>query len=217
MKKTILFILVFAQFFSCKQSITPTPETVDLETVHSERKYEYVDSLGARIIIENSVPRGVKYTDPQEKEYARLLFWTQITNETENPLECKIDFPAYAYEVPSLPGRYFKILVPHDTMTFEKVALPDYGMKHIKSFIDTHIESPSSLKRTINPKESSGFYVVILFDIEVPGPTRTALFMKGQNLFYKVTRYSGKQGVSFVDEKEINCGRIHLKNLATEK
>jgi hypothetical protein len=217
MKKSILLIVATAGLFSFKQPSKSTPETIDIETVNSVRKYEYVDSMGKRLIIQNSFPRGIKYTDPNGKEYSKILFWTRITNETENPLELKIDFPEDAYEVPSLPGRYFKILLPSDTMTLDKEPLPDYGITDLKSFLDNNIHKPSSLKRTINPKKSSGFYVVILFDIGVSGPTRTGLSIKGQDLFYKVTRYTGKQGVSLVDEKEINCGSINLQNLVLQK
>jgi hypothetical protein len=165
--------------------------------------------MGKRLIIQNSWSRGIKYTDPNGKKENKVLFWTRITNETENPLELNIDFPV-EYEVPSLPGRYFKILLPSDI----KEPLPDYGITDLKSFLDNSIHKPSSLKRTINPKESGGFYVAILFDSGVIGPFRTGLSIKGQNLFYKVTRIAGKQGVvSLVDEKEINCGSINLKNL----
>jgi hypothetical protein len=127
-----------------------------------------------------------------------------------------MEFPV-EYEVPSLPGKYFKILLPPDTMTLDKEPLRDYGIKDLKSFLDNNIHQPSSLKRTINPKESGGFYVAILFDEGVVGPFRTGLSIKGQNLVYKVTRYAGKQGVLLVDEKEINCGSINLKNLARQK
>jgi len=182
--------------------------------IHS--KYEYADSIGKRLIIQNSLSRGIKYTDPNGKKENKVLFWTRITNETENPLELNIDFPV-EYEVPSLPGRYFKILLPSDTMTLDKEPLPDYGITDLKSFLDNSMHMPSSLKRTINPKESSGFYAAILFDSGVVGPFRTGLSIKGQNLFYKVTRYAGKQGALFVDEKEIHCGSINLKNLMLRK
>jgi hypothetical protein len=102
-------------------------------------------------------------------------------------------------------------------MTLDKEPLPDYGITDLKSFLDNNIHKPSSLKRTINSKESGGFYVAILFDDGVIGPFRTGLSINGQNLFYKVTRYTGKQGLQLVDEKEINCGSINLKNLALRK
>ena len=217
MKKTIILIFVIAALFSCKQASKSTPETFDIETVNTIRKYEYADSMGKRLIIENSHSRGIKYTDPNGKEYSKIMFWTRIINETEKPLELNIDLPVHSYEVPTLPGKYFKILLPSDTMTINKEPLQDYGMKDLKSFLDNSIHKPSYLRRTINPKESSGFYVVILYDYGVSGPTRTGLYLKGQNLFYKVTRYTGKQGISLVDEKEINCGSINLKNLVRKK
>jgi hypothetical protein len=217
MKKSLLLIIATVVLFSCKQANKSTPETIDIETVNSVRKYEYADSMGNRLIVQNSLSRGIKYTDPTGKEYSKIMFWTRIINETDNPLELNIDFPAESYEVPSLPGKYFKILLPPDTMTLDKEPLQDYGMRDLKSFLDNSIHKPSSLKRTINSKESSGFYVLILFDKGVSGPTRTGLSIKGQNLFYKVTRYTGKQGVSLVDEKEIHCGSINLKNLVQQK
>ena len=202
--------------FSFGQNSKSTQDTIEIETVSSIRKYEYADSIGKRIIIQNSWSRGIQYVDPNGKKKNKVLFWTRITNETENPLELNIDFPV-EYEVPSLPGKYFKILLPSDTMSLDKEPLPDYGIPDLKSFLDSNIHKPSSLKRTINPKESGGFYVAILFDEGVSGPFRTGLSIKGQNLVYKVTRYTGKQGVQFVDEKEINCGSINLKNLVRQK
>lgn len=216
MKKSIILFLATAGLFSCEPGGKSTQETVKTETVNSVRKYEYADPMGKRLIIQNSLSRGIQYIDPNGKKKNKVLFWTRITNETENPLELNIDFPV-EYEVPSLPGKYFKILLPPDTMTLYKEPLPDYGITDLKSFLDNNIHKPSSLKRTINPKESGGFYVAILFDEGVIGPFRTGLSIKGQNLIYKVTRYAGKQGLSFVDEKEINCGSINLKNLVRLK
>jgi len=221
--------LMFVFYTSCggqsktdppKENIKPETKVIVTSTGSNEKyhtKSEYTDSMGKRLIIQNSWSRGIKYTDPNGKKENKVLFWTRITNETENPLELNIDFPV-EYEVPSLPGRYFKILLPSDTMTLDKEPLPDYGITDLKSFLDNSIHKPSSLKRTIKPKESGGFYVAILFDSGVVGPFRTGLSIKGKNIFYKVTRYAGKQGVSLlVDEKEINCGSINLKNLILKK
>ena len=165
MKKSILLIIATVGLFSCKQASKSTPKTVDIETVNSIRKYEYTDSMGKHLIIENSFSRGINYTDPTGKKENKVLFWTRITNETENLLELNIDFPV-EYEVPSLPGKYIKILLPPDTMTLDKEPLPDFGITDLKSFFDNNILKPSSLKRTINPKESSGFYVVIPLEKE---------------------------------------------------
>ena len=207
---------------SCRQTQTNSPkENIKTETKEkatspgsNERniytKYEYTDSIGKRLMIQNGLPRGDGYIDPNGKEYFKAMFWTRIINETDNPLELKINFPVDSYELPSLPGKYFKILVLPDTMTVDKEPLYNYGLTDLKSFLDNSIHKPSSLKRTINPKESSVFYVVILFDKGVAGPIRTGLSIKGQNLFYRISRLDSTPAHSLMDEKEINCGSINL-------
>ncbi len=221
MKKSILLIIIAtAGLLSCKQGSKSKPETVDIETINSVRNYEYADSMGKRVIIHNGLPKGESYTDPNGKKYFKVIFWTRIINETDNPLELNIDFPVDLYEVQGLPGNYYKVLVPPDTMTIDKESLYGYGLTGLKSFLDNSIHKPSSLKRIINPKESSGFYVVILsLTTEgTPGSTlRTGLSLKGQNLFYKISRYASKAGLPLISEKEINCGSINLKNLILQK
>ena len=73
-------------------------------------------------------------------------------------------------------------------MTLDKFPLINYGLKDIESFLDKRIHKPSSLKRTINPKESNAFYVVILSPTTegASGILRTGLSPKGQNLFYRI-------------------------------
>lgn len=198
--------------FSCKSG----NENGIKETVGSVRRYVYADSRGDRLIIQNSFSRGIQYTDPTGKKKNKVLFWTRITNHTENDLELDIDFPV-EYEVPSLPGRFFKILLPADTMALIKEPLTDYGISDLQYFLDHNIYKPASLKRTIKAKESGGFYVAILFDDGVIGPFRTGLSIKGENLVYKVARYDNTPAHSIVDEKEINCGSINLKSLTLQK
>src|SRR5206468_1118586 len=191
-------------------------ETKDIATspVSNEKdiytKYEYTDSIGKRLIIQNGFPRGgIKYTDPTGEVYMYAIFWTRIINETDNPLELKIDFPVDSYEVPSLPGKYYKILVPPDTMTLDKFPLFNYGLT-VKSFLDNSIHKPSSLKRTINPKESSGFYIVML-SLRVEGATgilRTGLSLKEQNLFYRIKLLESNKMFREIYDKEILCGSI---------
>lgn len=63
MKISVLLIIATAALFSCTQASKTTPETVDIETVHSVRKYEYADSMGKHLIIQNTfqkVDRGTK-------------------------------------------------------------------------------------------------------------------------------------------------------------
>jgi len=197
------------------------PQTKDLVTSPGSNEknftnYEYTDSIGKRLIIQNSFPKGGPYADPNGKQYFKVIFWTRLINETDNTLELKIDFPVDLYEVPGLSGKYYKVLVPPDTMTIDKESLYDYGMTGLKPFLDNNIHKPSSLKRTINPKESSGFYVLILFDKGVGGPVRTELSIRGQNLFYKI-KIDGVRTNTKSSDKEINAGSINLKNLILKK
>jgi hypothetical protein len=217
------FFIMYVFCSSCEGQNKPAPlkekiksETKDVSSSGGiDIKYEYTDSIGKILIIQNSFPIGDSYTDPNGKEYFKVIFWTRIINETDNPLELKIDFPVDLYEVAGLPGKYYKVLVPPDTMTIDKEPLYNYGLTGLKSFLDNSIHKPpSSLKRNINPKESSAFYVVILFDNGVSGPFRTGLSIKGQNLFYRISRYDKR---SLLDEKEINCGSINFKNLILQK
>ena len=198
-------------FFSCKQGNKSTPATVDIENLNSTKnvqsqkpnekyiytKYEYTESNGARLIIQNSFPKStINYTDPDGKKYIYAVFWTRIINETVNPLELTIDFPLDSFEIPPSSGNYMKLLLPSDTMTIDKEALSDYGLT-LKSFLDNNRHKSSSLKRTINPKGSSAFYVVTLSNQGVGGILRTGLSLKEQNLFYRI------------NDKEIHCGKIN--------
>lgn len=209
--------------FSCKQGSKSTPNTVDIETLDSTKnvqtkkpsakhnennfytKYEYTESNGARLIIQNSFPKGgMYYTDPNAKKYVYAVFWTRITNNTINPIELTIDFPLDSFEIPSSSGNFMKLLLPSDTMTIDKEPLYDYGLT-IKSFLDNNNDKSSSLKRTINANESTAFYVVTLSNLGVGGTLRTGFSLKGQNLFYRI------------NDKEILCGKIDLTKLMLSK
>jgi hypothetical protein len=231
----LFLLLVFCT--SCKgQNTTELPkensktETKDVisspgsnEKYHT--KYEYTDSDGKSLIILNSFPKGILYTDSHGKEYAKATFWTRIINETDNPLEWTINFSGDPYEFPASVGAsvggYFKIILPSDTMTRDKEDLFNYGLTDV-GFLDNSIDKPASLKRTISPKKSSGFYVVRLLikpksgwlsvkgDPHIRrnseyGTARAGFSLKGQNLFYTL------------NGKEILCGKINLKNLILKK
>ncbi|WP_427873791.1 hypothetical protein [Flavobacterium sp. MMS24-S5] len=74
-------------------------------------------------------------------------------------------------------------------------------MTNLEPFFDKNIDKPSSLKRTIKPKESTGFYVVMfrLIGGNQYGVLRAEFSLKRQNLFYKIR------------DKEILCGSIEIK------
>jgi hypothetical protein len=102
-------------------------------------------------------------------------------------------------------------------MTLEKLPLFTYGLKNLESFLDKSIHKSASLRRTINPKGSNGFYFVILCLTEgAHGTMRTELSLKGQNLFYRI-KIDGTRSNSKSSDQEIHCGSINLKNLMLQK
>lgn len=190
--------------YSCNQKKKSTPDNVNVKAVISTKyvdtEYKYPDAAKTDLIIQNSMPKsGIHYTDPKGKKYVYAVFWTQITNKTNKTLEINIDFPVDSFEFPPSSGNYFKLLLPSDTITLQKRDLYDYGLK-IKPFLDHNIHKASSLKRTINPNESSGFYVVPLSNRGTNSTLRTGFRLKGQNLYYRI------------NNKEIPCGKINWKN-----
>ena len=221
-KNIIILILATSCLFSCNQNNKSTSEKIEQSQKTNDKdiytKYKYTDFKGGSITIQNSLPKGgMKYTDANGEVYNYAVFWTRIINETDNSLELKINFPLNSYEVPSLLGKYYKILIPSDTMTLEKEPLFLYGLTNLESFLDKNIHKESMLKRTINPKESSGFYVVMLCLTEgAHGTLRTELNLKEDNLFYRV-KVDGSNSNDESKDKEIRCGNINLKNLILQK
>lgn len=198
-------------FFSCGQggnsteNIQRQKSLTNYNEEYVDSKYEYTDSTGSSLIIQNSFPKsGTHYTDPTGKKYVYAVFFTRIINETDNPCELTIDFPAESSELPFAPGVNYRLLFPPDTMTIDKGPLYDYGLG-IKSFLDNALSKPSSLKRTIRPKESSAFYVVTLSNKGVNGTLRTGFSLREHDLFYRINK------------TEIHCGKINLKKLMLRK
>ncbi|WP_281632639.1 hypothetical protein [Flavobacterium luteolum] len=220
MNKTTIILILATVIFSCKQESKSELNSINVQTLDSVKttekrkksisnddksiytKYEYTDSAGKNLILQNSLPKGgISYTDPRGHKYIYAIFWTRIINETDNSIELKINFPMDSYEIPALPGKYYKTLIPSDTMTIQKIPLFNYGLTNLEPFFDKNIDKPSSLKRIIRPKELTGFYVVTLRLVggEKYGVLRTEFSLKGQNLFYKIR------------DKEIQCGSIEIK------
>lgn len=226
MKKTLLLLIVITTaLISCGQEHKSTPvlEAKDIETSntsdtteiqkivtisnnnYTDTKYVYTDSDGKRLIVENSLPKGgLKYAAPNGKEYFYAVFWTRITNETDNPFELRMGFPESLYELPSSPGRFFKLFIPSDSMTQEKEPLFNYGLD-LEKYLDNNFHKQADLKRTIKPKSSSGFYIVTLFNRGVDGTLRTGLSIKERNVLYRI------------NGMEIHCGSINLNQLTQEE
>ncbi|PWV56825.1 hypothetical protein [Chitinophaga sp. S165] len=179
--------------------------------------YEYTDSSGNSLVIKNSFPKGELYTGPNGEKYVKAIFWTQVTNNADVPLELSINFSGNTYDFLDSTGssvvRSYKLLVPPDTMTLGKESLLNFGLTNIDDFVRKSIDKPTSLRRTINPKESSGVYLIRLAIMQKAdslqvktkarggGVTRAGFSLKGQNLIYTL------------NGKEFPGGNINLKYL----
>jgi len=160
---------------------------------------------GKGVIIQNSGPRGGPYTDPTGKRFGHAIFCTRVINETATPIKFTINFPADSFSISPLPLSYFKLFLPPDTMTMDKEPSYDYGATGLKSFMDTGLNKPTSLQKTINPNEEYLFYVGMLMKMPDNGPVRTRLVLKEGDLFYRVS-IAGQ-----LDSALIPCGHIIFK------
>lgn len=179
--------------------------TITGQEFHTEKEqkfhteFEYTDLLNKGFTIQNSYPKGgQKYTSPSGKEYANVVFWTSITNQTDSDLELKIDFSADSFIIPLWPNVNFNLYLPSEEMTLEKEPLFNYGLD-LKSFLDENIEKPSVIVKTISPNESFLFYTVAISDKGADGTIRAGFEIENQDLIYKINGH------------KINCGKITTK------
>ena len=145
------------------------------------------------ITIQNSFPKGGPYKGSAGKNfnYSHLVFFTRVINETADPFEITIDFPADSIAIPGSPDTFVKLILPADTMTLSKHSVFNYGITNFDSFIDN--KKPTRFQRTIKPKEECLFYAVAVFYQTKPteqfrqrGGNRAELVLKGQDLFYRM-------------------------------
>lgn len=169
--------------------------------IHTEERFE--DSSGIAIRVYNSYPRGGAYNNSGQKDGYRI-FWTSIVNESITPLKLTVEFPVDSFPTLTSTNAYIKALIPPNTMTPEKLELFDFGVTNIKSLLDNGFKKPTKLEITLNPKEEYFYYTLFLFH-ESEGTARSALVLKGQNLFYRIRIDSQPPLI-------IPCGRIEFIN-----
>ncbi len=193
---TICLTAIGQAFPTRQKTLTYYPSTyIDTES-------KYADSTGIVVIIQNSVPKGIGYTDPTGKNFGGRIFWTRVINETSTPLELTINFPADSFAMLPSPDSYLTVFLPPDTMTLDKETLYAYGVTGLKSFLDTGINKLTMLQRTINPREACLFYIGVLFQGSKEGVARAGLVLKEQDLFYRI---------NLLGSALIPCGQIVFK------
>lgn len=226
MKKTlILFTIATVSFFSCKKDSKSakknikrnykplnwnetstkekSPNIFDKHYIHTH--FEYEDSSGTTLSIENSLPRGGhRYTDPEGKSFVYTIYWTRLSNLSADPLEVQINFPADSIPLTASSDIFFKLVLPPNKVETAQKALinnnmsgskPDitdrdpvynYGLLDLESVLDQRLHKPSSFQRILQPNDTVSFYVVNLFNKGVKGVVRTGLSLEEQELFYTV-------------------------------
>jgi hypothetical protein len=190
----IICLTAIGQTFSTKKPLTFYPAT------YIDTEYRYIDSTGIVVIVQNSVRKGGTYTDPTGKDFFSPIYWYRVVNETDTPLELTINFPADSFPTHPSPDCYFKVFLPLDTMTLDREGLYAYGATGLKSFLDSGLNKPTMLQRTINPKEACLFYIGVLYYKTASALGRAELILKEQDLFYRIS------------DVEIPCGQIVFKN-----
>src|SRR5688500_11937848 len=148
--------------------------------------------------IENGLPKGGGHTDSKGKRFGFALLWTRVINETSTPLELKINFPADSFALPT-PDSYLKLLLLPDSIYYS-----EYDSKGLNSFLDTGINKPTTLQRTIHPNEECLFYIGFV-SYKFGCMVRAGLVLKDQELFYKMSIIPHFNSVLFP------CGRITFK------
>jgi hypothetical protein len=176
-----------------------------------DTEIKYTDSIGNRVIIQNSGPRGGwGFTDVSGIRFGHRVFWTRVINEADTPLELTITFPADSFALPG-PDSYMKVFLHPDGLTQEsKISFNGWKATDYagKLFQDTtslkslcHI--PTKLQKTINPKGALLFYTVVLRHHQrgINSP-RAGFVLKKRGLFYKITEFGSAL---------IPCGQIVFK------
>ena len=223
-KVLLLSILLTSLLMSCKQSqqsvsnieptnlsMNPLPNSVVVEVPTNctdnnfiDSQYSYADSEGKEVTIINSLPKGgLKYTDAVGNDYVYAVFWTQVVNETTQPLEFTMNCLDATYSLPSAPDRVFKLHVPLDTMTMAKIPLFNFGLDLQKSLYRHHQQI--NCTKIIQAKSIGAFYVVVLFNKGVDGTVRAGLRLRGQQVLYRIK------------DKVIECGYINSKLLTAKE
>ena len=179
--------------------------------VYSESKY--TDAEGNDIIFQNSFPKGGVYIDSSGIlsggdttgiRYGYGVFYTRLINETTEPVEMTLNFPTDSLVLASSPGVYFRLFLPPDTMTVDKLSQYSYGISDLASSLAVSFQKNNLLQRTVDPNETFYFYVVLLFNAPRNGPVRTGFVAKDEDLFYKID-------IEPYGSTSIPCGQFDFK------
>lgn len=171
---SVFFLFVY---LNSNGQVGPTRNWVDSEVKHT-------DSKGNSVMITNSFPKGGDLVDKNEKKIGYRVFWTRIRNESVTPINLKVEFPDVRFF--KSKESHIKIVLPKENMTYEKIQLFDYGLTNLQSLLNDESNQSSIMQKKISHKENYFFYVTVFIHRD-RGTARSALILKGKDLFYKIT------------------------------
>ena len=198
MRISVLFILSLF-YISTYGQVGPIRNWIDTEVNYSLANQK-------DLIFTHSLPKGGGLYYLKGIKYSHVIFWTRIHNQTATPIKLQLTFPDITYL--QSPNAHVKILLPKDTMSYEKEQLFNYGLTNLESLLNDNSKQVKTLKKTIDPKKDYYFYIPV-FMHEINGIARASIVLKGEKLFYKIS--IGK------DTAFIPCGSLVVENKKTKK
>jgi hypothetical protein len=142
------------------------------------------DEMGD-VRIENSYPKGDRYVNPDGLAFGCAVFWTRISNHSDQPLTLDLQFPAETIPSGVSAEGYTQIFLPPGEMTVAKESAYNYGATELHPFLDQGIAQPTTMQRTIAPGEAVSFYTGAL-SFRAGGTVRAGIFPKGGELIYRL-------------------------------
>jgi hypothetical protein len=194
--KLVFFIIV--TMFAATQAYIPTcSNSITLATNAVQP--------GEGVIILNSFPKSGSYTDAGGREFGYGIIRTTVMNESGNPFQLTINFPADSFAIFSSRDAYIKLFVPPDSISLDKISFDKTSMyvpDGLKPFFDTGLDTPTVMEKTVNPKETITFYIGALYH-GLKGVPRAELVLIDGDLFYRA---------GMLTSELIPCGKIVFKN-----
>ncbi|MGB0973702.1 MAG: hypothetical protein ACPGU9_01810 [Flavobacteriaceae bacterium] len=162
---------------------------------HFHTEYTYDE-----ILIQNSYPKGgLNYTHTDGNTYVYAVFWTQITNTSDDEVNLSISFNNKPFTIPNNPDNLFRVYLPKIDMNRKKDDLYNYGLD-VKSFLHTHIDKSSELEMTLASNESHVFYTLVISTKAIKGTIRAGYQLHHNKLTYAINTHS------------MSCGKLMGKH-----
>ncbi len=148
--------------------------------------YSYNNNFYQGITVQNSFPKGgLEYIAPSGKPYMYMVFFTVITNTSDQQLVLNLTMPTTAFSLPASPTIECNLYVPQEEMRLAMDGKFNYGLD-VHSFLDTAIGNPSQLVKNIPPNTSYSFYMVLVTDQRIVGVVRTEMEFENEQVVYTV-------------------------------